>query len=310
MLSRAQLLALGLSPAQARQPVHSNRWRIVLPGVYATFTGPLPDRSRIWAALLYAGPGSAAAGRTALFLNGIQDELPLRLEVVVPHERRVVPRPQLEVRRARGLGARISPVGHPARLRAEDAVLDVIDGATTSAAVVDVLLRAVQRRRTTPERLRAALAERPRSRWRGLIEDVLDDTAGGVRSALERRYLRHVASAHGLPRGEHNAAVEEHDAFGQPVGRRYRDVRYARWQLLVELDGHEAHPSHTRWRDRRRDNRATIAGEVSLRYGWAEVASTPCEVAAEVASVLRRHGWRGSPKPCGPACPVARQQRA
>ena len=42
MVSRGQLLALGISPMQARAHVGTGRWRRVLPGVYATFTGRSP----------------------------------------------------------------------------------------------------------------------------------------------------------------------------------------------------------------------------------------------------------------------------
>ena len=87
-------------------------------------------------------------------------------------------------------------------------------------------------------------------------------------------------------------------------GIRYRDVEY-RWGLVRELDGREAHPDHARHRDRRRDNRVTVSGRATLRYGWREVVGDPCEVAAEVAEVLRRLGWPGEARRCGPTCPVS-----
>src|SRR5689334_16353880 len=41
-----------------------------------------------------------------------------------------------------------------------------------------------------------------------------------------------------------------------------------------------------------------------LRYGWADVAGRPCEVAEQVAAMLRIAGWAGQPAPCRPACPL------
>lgn len=41
IVSRSQLLSLGLSRSQARRNVANGRWRLLLPGVYATFTGPV-----------------------------------------------------------------------------------------------------------------------------------------------------------------------------------------------------------------------------------------------------------------------------
>jgi hypothetical protein len=62
------------------------------------------------------------------------------------------------------------------------------------------------------------------------------------------------------------------------------------------------HQGEGRFRDRRRDNRAAVDGVWTLRYGFAETFGSPCEVAAEVALVLRDRGWTGFPRLCGPAC--------
>jgi hypothetical protein len=53
---------------------------------------------------------------------------------------------------------------------------------------------------------------------------------------------------------------------------------------------------------RRRDNRSTVSGKATLRYGHAEVFGDPCGVAAEVAAVLQAHGWAGQMRRCGPEC--------
>ena len=119
------------------------------------------------------------------------------------------------------------------------------------------------------------------------------DSREGVQSALEGRYLYRVERAHGLPSGVRN----QRDVQG-----RYRDVRYEAYCLVVELDGREAHPDHQRFRDRQRDNRLTVAGEVHLRYGWYDVAVDPCGTAGEVGLVLQRGGWDGTPHSCGPMC--------
>jgi very-short-patch-repair endonuclease len=81
-------------------------------------------------------------------------------------------------------------------------------------------------------------------------------------------------------------------------GRTYDDVRYAEFGVVVELDGRAAHPDETRWRDMARDNASVVDGRRVLRYGWADVASQPCEVAAQVATVLGVAGWRGMLRRC------------
>ena len=82
----------------------------------------------------------------------------------------------------------------------------------------------------------------------------------------------------------------------------YRDADYEPLQVGVELDGRAAHPEAARWRDIRRDNANAAGGYVTLRYGWADVTEHPCEVAAEVARVLRLRGWPGAPRRCGEHC--------
>lgn len=56
LLCQGQLRALGLTS----DVVRAGRWRRIHPGVVATFAGLLPELARVWAALLYAGPGAVA----------------------------------------------------------------------------------------------------------------------------------------------------------------------------------------------------------------------------------------------------------
>jgi Protein of unknown function (DUF559) len=128
---------------------------------------------------------------------------------------------------------------------------------------------------------------------------VIADVRDGVRSVLELRWRRTVERAHALPAAELNRADEDGSR------RRYRDLEYVRWCLVIELDGREAHRDEGRFRDRRRDNAVTVSGRMTLRYGWREVAADPCGIAAEVARVLGSQGWTGTVRPCGAACRAA-----
>ncbi|GAB3264483.1 hypothetical protein GCM10027456_47400 [Kineosporia babensis] len=114
---------------------------------------------------------------------------------------------------------------------------------------------------------------------------------------LERRYAHVVERAHGLPRGQRNLPRKDTDGR-----RRYRDIRYEEFLLVVELDGRTAHPPQEAFRDLRRDNVAVVEGEAVLRYGWRDVSGRPCSVAAQVSTVLTARGWNGRPRPCGPGC--------
>lgn len=294
--TRRQLLARGVSDAQLRARLRTGRWQGMDVGVYATFSGPAPPRTLVWAAILRAGPGAVAGPRTSLWLAGATDRLPSRLDVVVPGERRVRGVGQVKVSRRGRLAEAAHPASRPPRLRLEVAVLDVCGDCDRPEAAVDLVVRVVQRRLTTAARLREWLAAQPRHCRRRLLADVLADVEQGVRSALERRWLNDVQRAHGLPRSVLN---QGDDGEGR---RRYRDVVFVEFGLVVELDGREAHPADQAFRDRRRDNLVTVGGRRTLRYGWREISQDPCGVAAEVAAVLTCLGWTGTPHPCGPTC--------
>ena len=219
----------------------------------------------------------------------------------IPERRRAAAPPGVEVVRRRRLGSAVHPARRPPVLRVEEAVLDVADDADERRAI-DVVLRAVGEQVTTTARLRAALAWRRRHRHRRLLAELLTESEQGARSVLERRYRRTVELPHGLPRAERNRTEPVLDDAGTVVRNRYRDVRYRRWRLVVELDGDEAHRPWRRPVDRARDSSVTLAEDRHLEYGWHEVVGAPCRVAFEVATVLRLQGWTGTPAACGPGC--------
>jgi hypothetical protein len=301
IVSRDQLRQLGVARAVFRREIRARRWRRVLPRTYATFTGPLPSAARAWAAVLYAGPDATLSHWSAAFHQRLVDEEPNRLEVTVRHGHRVPSRPAVLVHQSRHIDERRHPSRLPPQTRIEDTVLDLTEVAATEVVVVDLLLRACQRRLTTAGRLAARSRARSRLRWRRLVNDVLGEVRVGVLSALERRYLRDVERAHGLPRGRRNRPE------GHRGARVYRDVRYWPWRVVVELDGTEAHPDEQRDRDDFRDNEIRTREDVTtLRYGWRSVTARACGVAGQVGAALQADGWTGSPVACGPGCLAVR----
>lgn len=276
--------------------MRADRWTWVHPGVYATFTGPLSDLARVWAALLYAGPTAVASHDTAAWLWELRADLPTRLTIAVPHGRRILGLPTVYVVQCRRLPGRRPGVRTPPRTTVEDTVLDLVDRARVERPVIDIVLRACQQRLTTPARLSAAARTRPRLRWRALVHALLTEAEDGVASPLERWYLRNIERPHGLPRGTRNRPE------GRAGRRRCRDVRYRKWRLVVELDGRAAHPEDEREDDDLRDNEVLERRERTLRYGWRSATGRPCHVAGQVGRLLRQGGWPGRPTPCGPQC--------
>ena len=134
-------------------------------------------------------------------------------------------------------------------------------------------------------------------RWRSELSELLTLDATGLHSILERRYHKDVERPHGLPIGERQSRYRRGDH------NEYRDVFYAAFLTAIELDGRLTHPGETRWQDIGRDNAATADGIITLRYGYLDLAATPCQVASQVAAALRRRGFTGG-HPCSPHCPV------
>jgi hypothetical protein len=295
--TRGQLLRLGLSPARLSHRVGTGQWQRAYHGVYVLFSGPVPPRTRLWAAILAAGEGAAAGPRASLWLAGACDTCPSPVDVVVPARRRTKHLEHVRLSHRVGLATVLHPVARPPRLRVEAAALDLCARLDRPDEVVGVVTGVIQRRLTTAARLRAELETRTRYRWRTLLAGVLADAEHNVQSALEHRWLNGVQRPHGLPRSVLNKADD------LASGRcEYRDVEFEGYPLVVELDGREWHLGRQAFRDRHRDNRVTLTGRHTLRYGWHEIAHNPCDVAAEVAAVLRTLGWKGTLRPCGPGC--------
>ena len=88
-VSRSQAIRAGLSPGMIKFRVRSGRWRQIHPGVYATFSGDLTRRTRLWAAVLSAGPGAALSHETAAELHRPADKPVEMIHLTVPAGRRV-----------------------------------------------------------------------------------------------------------------------------------------------------------------------------------------------------------------------------
>jgi hypothetical protein len=285
----------GLSDRRLSDLVATGRWQSPWPRVYVTFSGPVPLMSRLQAALLYAGTAATVSHASAGALWRLVRE-PACIHVTVPYARDADDQPGLVVHRSRTLRPEDShPIFTPRRTTVERTVLDLLAGQPSATAALALVADAIRERTTTPDRMRVALEERRRTRWRTQILGVLPDIQAGAQSVLELRDAE-LRRRHGLPAG-HRQVRREVD------GTEYLDVVIDEWQLHVELDGRLGHDrARDMWRDMRRDNRSELLGYRHLRYGWADLVDRGCEVACEQAEVLRQQGWDGQLIRC-PRCP-------
>jgi very-short-patch-repair endonuclease len=309
IVDRGQALRSGFTRRQIEYRLSSATWQSVYPSVYATFSGPLSREARLWAAIKLAGDGAMVSHQTAAEVHGIVDKpLGTAIHVTVPPHRRPVrrnpPRGVVIHRSDQSQAQFVGPFNLP-RTRVEDTVLDLVAAAPTFDHAYTWIARAVSRKLVTVSALRAALAVRRRARWRNWLDEALADAGDGVHSSLERRYIRDVERAHGLPASQHQARRQ----LGGKV--HFRDNWYAMYRVVVEIDGPNYHQNEQVQRDNTRDNiNLALDGVKTYRFGPVAVTERVCETAAMVAATLQRSGWQGSPHPCRrPGCDVRRPRR-
>ena len=303
VISRAQVLHAGEAPSDIARRLRQREWVRVLPGIYLDHTGELTWLQRCWVGVLYHWP-AALAGQTAIRAavgpgwRRHDDGGPI--ELAVPQRRHVVPRPGFVISRPTGFWDRVQWTAAPPRVRLDHAGIDVAARQRDTFEVIGVLADLCQSRRTAPARLIEVVADRGKISQRLLLNEVLTDIAGGTCSVLEHEFLHRVERPHALP------APSRQRLRVAPGVTALHDLEYVSLGLVVELDGRLFHDTATqRDRDLERDLAAAVAGANTVRLGWGQVLDRPCLTAARLAQVLRRHGWTGSPSPCGPACALA-----
>jgi hypothetical protein len=289
VIARSQAIDLGLDVETIRNHARYGDWQQLAVGVYADFTGAPTRGAQVWAALLRAGPGAVLSHWTAAERHGLVDRPSAAVHLTVPagrHPARWAAIPGIVIHRSRSLDQAIHPAMSPPCTRVEHTVLDLIEASATFEEAYDWICRAVGRRRTTPVRLRVAMATRPRMRWRQDLKLAFGDAKGAL-SVLERRYVHGVERAHGLPTARRQARV------WQGTGNRYLDNLYAEYRACVEIDGAAAHPAGEQWRDKDRDRwNAVHEGIDTIRIGMPglRTAQDQCATAADVALWLSSRG--------------------
>lgn len=299
VISRQQAIGAGFTEKAIDWRLRSGAWRRLHRSAYAAFTGDPSREGRLWAAVLRAGPGAVLSHETAAEIHHLTNQPSTRIHITVPFERRPGQRrriPEVIIHRSRHLRPEWQPPWRLPRTSVEDTVLDLVAQARTFDDAYGWISRAVGRRLTSPQSLSKALAARSRIRWRAWIAAALQDAADGVHSPLERNYVYGVERAHGLPTAQRQVKRRHGSRT------RYLDNLYEGYGLCVELDGLVAHPAEGRWRDTHRDNANLVQGTETLRYGWPDVTENRCQTAAQIAAILRRQGWTGTPRSCGPSC--------
>lgn len=179
VISRRQALDGGLTPAQIKHRISSERWVQLFAGVYSVFTGPpSPDALR-WAAVLWGGTGAVLSHESAADVYGMLDGPPPAVRhVSVPLTRRVRSVPGIEIHLSKHVAGLSFPPEVLPVTSAADTVLDLAAGASDSAAALRWPKLAIERGAATGRQLRAAMAARKKLRWRSELDDLIGALTG------------------------------------------------------------------------------------------------------------------------------------
>ena len=286
VISRAQVLHAGETPADIARRLRRREWVRMLPGVYLDHTGDPTWLQRCWVGVLFHWP-AALAGLSAIRAvvgpgwRRHDDTGPI--ELAVPQRRHVVPREGYVISRPSGFFDRVHWGADPPHLRLDHAGVDVAARQRDPFEVVAVLADLCQSRRTAPSRLLDVVAGRGKIPQRSLLNDVLRDLDRGTCSVLEREFLRRVEIPHALP------PPSRQRLRAAPGLTALHDVEYADLGLVVELDGRLFHDTAgQRDRDVDRDLVVAATGAATVRLGWGQVIDRPCRTAARLVEPAER----------------------
>lgn len=239
-------------------------------------------RSRLMAALRWAGTGAMVSHRSAAILHGIEEvtERPLELSI---HSGKSVPgvilhRLRDDVRRTRFLGE------FPVTLL-ESTIFDLskVLKPRRAGRCLDECLR---KKMTTLHRLRAehdryGANGRSGSRVLGRLLAMRDDRDGRLESRLESDTLRLLRDPR-LPRVEPAHRIY---SDGRHVAR--LDFAWPQWRLGLEAHSYRWHFGLDQWRrDLARDNKLKLLGWTVLHYTWDDVHFDREQVLADLLQAL------------------------
>jgi very-short-patch-repair endonuclease len=279
VVTREQLLAIGLSNAAIGRMVAGGLLCPVFAGVYAV-GGAHPSREGRWlAGVLAAGEGAALSHRSA----GVVWDLVRwtgRVEVSAPRTLR--PRPGLVVHHTAIPDDELTERDGIPLVTVPRTLLDLA-AVLTLGRLEDAVNRAEMLRLGGSPGARELIA-RHRGR-RGVARlrvalDGLDPGMSATRHEFEARFRRFIGRS-ALPNPEFNAPLVL-------AGRTYLiDCLWREQGLALELDGFESHGTRRAFRrDRARDRTLLASGLRTARVTWSDLGR-PAQLESELAGMLR-----------------------
>jgi hypothetical protein len=277
VVSRAQLLTAGVTPAQVRWQL-GRAWRLLLPGVVLLSPGLATVQQRQMAALLYAGSDSWLSGPTALVLHGWSSPRSgRRVHVLVPPSRRSRDVAWLSIRRSWITDERVVERG-PVRFSClPRAVVDAAAQSPSDAECRALLIDAVQRRLVRLDDISHWIdARRPNGKAR--LHRALAEAAAGSWSVPEADLAALLSRSSVLPTAWLNPELRDADGHRLTTP----DLWFDDVAMAVMVHSREFHAGILDWE-------ATVDRDSDLSACRVVVVGvTPGAIARDPAGVRRR----------------------
>lgn len=285
VISRRQLLGLGLTRWQIKAQLRACRWKAHGRQTISTHTGELSAAAMRWYAVFEAGPRAVIDGVSALEVAGLTGWQSKKVRVSLPRGAPAVRRPGLMVRQTRRLRKDdVIQVGLP-RVRPEIAAVRAALWAVTDRQAATLMAMTVQQRLTTAEAIGRALLDIKRHRRRRFLERIVLDLMGGAESMGELDFAV-LCRRHGLP-GPDRQAIRK-----TSKGNAYLDVFWLRFRLVVEVDGIHHIKAPAVVADALRQNNISLEADVVLRVPLLGLRVAEAEFMQQIRQGLVNGGWR------------------
>jgi very-short-patch-repair endonuclease len=280
LVSRAQLLALGLGRRAIAYRIEHGRLHPIHPGVYAVGHRLVSVDGRWMAAVLAAGPDAVVSHRDAGVIWSIRASARARVDIIVPRKLRsrdgfdfhYAFLPPDEVTRERGIPVTTVP-------RTIFDLASVVRPREVERAIQE----AEYRRLFDPLSLHDLHARYPRARGAKVIRAILADLdidATITKNDLEEDFLAFV-DRYRLPRPRMNHWLQIGDLWIEA------DCVWLDQRVIVELDGRGAHGTRKAFEsDRARDRAATVAGWRVIRVTWRQLCDDQDALARDLRTLL------------------------
>lgn len=279
VVSRAELLGLGLSSRSVDYRLSCGRLHLLYRGVYAVGHRVVAPAGIRLAAVLAGGPGAVLSHRAAAALWGLRPDSRPKVEITVPRSRR--PRAGLEQHQAVLADDEVVIVRHVPVTTVARTILDL--AAVVPRHHVEKALKEAEFLRVLDRQAVETLLDRyPRRKGTPTLRTLLDDGVDMrvTRSKLERRFLAFLTSAV-LPQPETNVTLELNGTTFEI------DCLWREQRIALELDSRSAHDTATAFEgDRKRDRALSVAGWRPIRVTWRQLHGDRDELEADLRALL------------------------